>query len=297
MTADAAPVATTAVVHLLRAANGDAPFARFLTTYRTFPAGAEHQLVLVCKGFGHALPSRLVRLVDDLQPHVLHVSDRGFDIGPYRTAAKRLDTDAVCFLNSFSTILAPDWLAKLLGALNSPGVGIAGATGSWQSLFSAGFRPGWRTPFPHQPGRWPRWLGRRYRWLKYRTTYPPFPNPHVRSNAFVIRRQDFLSLKVPPTVTKQFAYRFESGYQSLTRQMERRGVRPVVVDREGRSAEIAEWYDSHTFWAGDQENLLVADNQTENYRRGTPASRRALELAAWRAGPTPRTLEFDPAAS
>lgn len=285
---------SAAVVHLLRAVNDDEAFARFVVSYRAFPAGADHELVLVCKGFGHELPVRLLGLVDGLRPRVIHLPDRGFDIGPYAAAARQLDVEAVCFLNSFSRILAPNWLAKLLAALDMAGVGIAGATGSWQSLFSAGFGPGWRQPFPWQPGRWPRWFGRRYRWVKFRLLYPPYPNPHVRSNAFVVRRQDFVSVRVPPMVSKHAAYRFESGTHSLTRQLQARGLRPVVVDRKGQCIDVAGWYDSRTFWAGDQENLLVADNQTENYRRGTPALRRTLELAAWKAGPPPRSIDLVP---
>ena len=39
--------------------------------------------------------------------------------------------------------------------------------------------------------------------------------------------------------------------------------------------------ESETFWQGEQDNLLVADNQTESYQRGDPGRRYALSTFAW----------------
>src|SRR5438309_3733454 len=58
------------------------------------------------------------------------------DLAAYAHAASRLQGERVCFLNSHSVILAPDWLASLAAGLEQPEVGLAGATGSWQSLRS-----------------------------------------------------------------------------------------------------------------------------------------------------------------
>ena len=43
----------------------------------------------------------------------------------------------LAFLNTFSEILADNWLAHLDAALDRADVGVVGATGSWQSLASA----------------------------------------------------------------------------------------------------------------------------------------------------------------
>ncbi|HET7489824.1 MAG TPA: hypothetical protein VFJ85_17990 [Acidimicrobiales bacterium] len=285
------PQASVAVIHLVRARNDPAAFTRFIESYRRHGAGAAHQLVIACKGFpGRPPPNRLLDGIDDLRPVLLRVPDRGFDIGAYRAAAGSVDAELICCMNSYSTLLADDWLAKLVGPLSQLGVGIVGATGSWESHFTSGFGPGWRNALPRHPGSWPRWLGKRAMYLHHRAAYPRSPNPHVRTNAFVIRRSDFLSLAAPCLLTKQAAYRFESGYRSMTRQLAGRGLRPLVVDRKGVVYEIATWPESHTFWAGDQEGLLVADNQTESYRVGTPAFRQTRAAAAWGADPPPRTV-------
>ena len=64
------------------------------------------------------------------------------------------------------------------------------------------------------------------------------------------------------------AYLFESGHRSLTRQVLGRGLAVVVVDREGMAYEPADWPSGRTLWQGDQEGLLIADNQTRSYANG-----------------------------
>ena len=41
------------------------------------------------------------------------------------------------------------------------------------------------------------------------------------------------------------------------------------------------WAQSRTFWQGDQEGLMVADNQTCLYSNGAPERRRLLSAFAW----------------
>ncbi|HEX8559483.1 MAG TPA: hypothetical protein VF668_15380, partial [Pyrinomonadaceae bacterium] len=59
----------------------------------------------------------------------------------------------------------------------------------------------------------------------------------------------------------------------------------LVVGRDGRGYEPAEWAESFTFRRGEQHNLLVSDNQTRYYEAADAATRRRLEESAWgRAG-------------
>jgi hypothetical protein len=90
-----------------------------------------------------------------------------------------------------------------------------------------------------------------------------FPNPHIRSNGFIIRREDFLRFKVRPD--KQSAYAFESGPNGLSITLLREGKRLIMVDRNGSCMEKEEWPHSHCFRSGNQENLMMADNQTRSF--------------------------------
>jgi len=111
--------------------------------------------------------------------------------------------------------------------------------------------------------------------------YSRFPNPHIRTNAFMIEREKFLALKFPAFVSKQDVYRFESGRRSLTRQILASGLKPVVVGRNGTMYEISEWRSSSTFWTNEQDNLIIADKRTVDYAQGEQSFRTKLENFAW----------------
>jgi hypothetical protein len=295
-------VAEIAVVHLVRRKNGLGPFERFLASYREHRAGVPHDLVLIFKGFR---PARGVEAYDRAlggTPHRrLFMADFGFDLRPYFKAIERLDYLCFCFLNSFSRILVDDWLAKLHRWLAAPGVGLVGATGSYQSFASASVereralatlpvadRLRWRArhiasdPRPEMiVQRGAAWLlGMLGLWSPERY-FPAFPNYHVRTNAFMASRQTLARVRLGPVWSKLSAFMFESGKDSLTSQVMRLGLRPLLVSRSGEAFEKEEWHMSNTFRQGRQQGLLVADNQTDAYEAGSIEERRVLSTLAW----------------
>jgi hypothetical protein len=80
---------------------------------------------------------------------------------------------------------------------------------------------------------------------------------------------------------KVHAFALESGRHSFTRQLQRRGLKVLVVDRAGVTYEPAKWDRSHTFWQARQERLLVADNQTKRYADADRDRRVLLSRFAW----------------
>ena len=111
--------------------------------------------------------------------------------------------------------------------------------------------------------------------------YPAFPNPHIRTNAFMLERRRLLDLRWPEPTRKSQAYELESGNEGITRQIEALGLRAVVVGRDGRAYDRDGWRDSRTFRAGEQGNLLVEDNQTRHYDEAQGRLRRKLDQMAW----------------
>ena len=146
----------------------------------------------------------------------------------------------------------------------------------------AGGAPAWR---PLTPRRVAGSLWRRgtaaARFARARLHYPVFPNPHLRTNAFVVRRDILLGLRVGDVDTKEGAERFESGSHGLTRQLRDRGLAALVVGRDGRAFGPEQWPTSGTFRSGEQANLLVSDNRTRQYAEGDVATRRRLASLAW----------------
>jgi hypothetical protein len=248
------------VVHLVWAPLGLAPLERFAASYRRHPAGTDHRLMLVFKQFrdGESL-AEAERVVADLDYERLEMRRRKLDLPAYRAIAEALPSRRFLFLNSSSELLGDDWLAKLDGCLDARGVGLVGATGSYESQVpSSG---------PMRPVR--------------ALSFPPFPNPHVRTNAFMIDRSLMLSLRWPKARTKTGAWKIENGRRSITRQICARGLETLVVGRDGIAYDVQAWPRSRTFRSGEQENLLIADNRTREFIEAPAPKRRWLAELAW----------------
>lgn len=276
-------------MYLAWAPFGPSMVEQFVEAYRRHPAGYPHRLVVALNGFtSDAAREETLRLFAGV-PHEVYVAPRVVqDLVVYRELARQADSEFMCFLNSYSTPLADGWLARLAAHATRPGVGLVGATGSWQSLYdwlsTVGGPP---EPFPRtlRPRKWAGWVLRSRQWLPHvvrsRRNFPRFPNPHIRSNAFMLRRALFLALKAGALTSKYDAYLFENGRQSMTRQVQARGLETLVVGRDGVGYPPDAWPTSGTYRNREQANLLVADNQTRFYPEGSAARRRELLLETW----------------
>ncbi len=300
---------TLLVVHLVRAQNGPEPLQRFLSSYLAHPAGIDHELLLTLKGFAdeaEALDCMAGARRRGAEVRSLTVPDDGLDLTAYARVVAAVGADRYCFLNSFSVILADDWLRRMSGALDEPGVELAGATGSWNShrdyrRYHLGLPSGYAAVFDdrertrqgfltlarrHDPGRLDR--GRiafkaaaAVDLWRDRGGFDRFPARHLRTNAFTASRQLMLALDFPPIRSKRDAHRLESGPGSFTSRVQGMGKRVVVVGRDGSLHDPDHWDRSATFWQERQQNLLVADNQTQEYEHATLELRRLLSQLAW----------------
>lgn len=255
------------VVHLIYGPLGVEHVERFAASYRRHVAGADHELLLA---LNHA-SSDLLAPFDGLTYRT--VETEGQDIDCYFAAARVCAEGRVLFLNSYSELLADGWLAKL----NRPYA--VAATGSFESHFDA------EAAAMRVSRLYVRtYLARRAELRGLVQEFKPFPNPHLRTNAFALDRDTFLSLSYEPDGTKRGTLLFESGRRGMTTQLLNRGVPARVVGRDGRAYDIPEWPASRTFRLGSQENLLVGDNRTREYEAADPAVRSRLRLLAWGKG-------------
>jgi hypothetical protein len=311
-----------AVAHLVWGPLGPAPLRDFLTSYRRYSAGVEHELIVLLNGVSDQQRTVLLGELEGVEHRLLALPEPVQDLAAYRQAAERLEHERVCFLNSYSAILAPDWLAKLAHALDQPAAGLVAATGSWASVRSAILNALF-LPNPYRgvvPGRSvareqlaaieleldgeevdaqapPRRSLMTSVLATLRTLpampeqllrFDGFPAAHLRTNAFMTDRAMFLGLRTGRIAGKMDAYRLESGHRSFTRQIRDRGLRALVVDRHGVFYDHEAWPESRTLWQGDQEGLLIADNQTRVYANGGMDRRRVLSTFAWGRQADPR---------
>ncbi len=313
-----------AVVHLVWGPFGPLPLRRFVRSYREHPPGAEHELIVLLNSVNRDQRPQLLAELEGVQHRVLDFPEPVQDLAAYAQAARRLEHERLCFLNSHSEVLAPDWLAKLDRALDQPRAGLVGATGSWASTRSwvlhSYFLP---TPYRgHIPERRvareqflaielereglpvsdspepPKRTLRDSLRAKLRTLpdmpiqllgFEGFPAYHLRTNAFMAARATLHMVRVGRLETKMDAYRLENGRHSLTRQVQAMGLRTLVVANDGSFYDREQWPLSRTLWQADQEGLLIADNQTRSYANGGLERRRLLSGFAWgpQADPSP----------
>jgi hypothetical protein len=286
---------TVCVVHLVWAPLGTAPLEGFLASYRRFSAGRAHRLAIVYNGFGgEEAREPFRRLLRGIDHDAVETPAPVQDIPAYFQAARELNAEFFCFLNSYSQPLADGWLARLHDAARAPGVGLAGATGSWESRYTnldRGCAPGHRFLL-HVGGSWVRrreragirrYLAQRRELRRARAAFAPFPNPHLRSNAFLLRREVMLRLRAGPIGDKLGALAFESGRDGMTRQVQAMGLQVHVVGADGRGYPPEAWARSRTFRTGAQENLLVSDNRTREYLALSAEDRAVVGRMAWGA--------------
>jgi hypothetical protein len=266
------------LVHLVWAPLGPEPLREFLRSYHANQCGAEHELTIVLNGDGTegdvagARGEGLLAELNETEHRLIRLEQPMLDLGAYGEAARLLEHQSLCFLNSYSVILAGGWLGRLAHGLDQTDVGLVGASASWESQAE------WiRGRLRH----WPRQL---LGSARARRDYPRFPNPHIRTNAFMLERLLLLEMGLSRAVDKRAAYLLESGRRSITRRVQERGLRAVVVGRDGRDYDVKEWPASRTFRSGDQGNLLVADNQSRDYEMASASRRRRLSRDSWGDG-------------
>lgn len=276
-------MSSVCVAHLVWGPLGINPFKRFVSSYREKGAGGvPHRLLVIFNGLRNQEElSAYRRELEGLRFDSLVLPRAVFDIQAYYAAAESISEEYVCFLNSYSVLLDEEWLQKLYGKIVEPGVGIVGATASYQSLYSSVKLSMHSIDGHYTPRRIAGEAWRRLILSRYKSYFHPFPNPHLRTNAFVMKRELMLTVKRGRLRTKMDTIRFESGKQGLTRQIEAMGLKPLVIGRNGQAYEKERWFESETYKSGTQSNLLVSDNRTEQFREADAEERRLMITNAW----------------
>lgn len=235
------------VVYILRREYGFTPFQKFIDSYRTFSAGVEHKLIIILKGFHQCSSEKYLNYMSGMMFYHHYLQDTGFDLGTYGIVANMPpleeynipDCDKLMCLNSFSEIRKDNWLKSFDDKLGI-NVGLVGGSHSHEAMGE-------------------KWYNKIF--------YPSFPNFHIRTNAFLMRKE--LMVKIWPTSfwTKWGCHMFESGRNSLTARVVSRGFRAISI--------------GHTFRKGLQEDLIISDKQTKYFDNASTSERIHLRHLAW----------------
>ncbi len=265
------------------------PVRRFLESYKQYTSKSNSFcLYVILKDF----PENANHIIEEYHKELNKLDKKwktlnfngGFDIDAYRYAATHIKCDYICFLNTNSVILTPNWIEKIISPMvNNPKIGAVGATGSYQSYVNTVFI---QNKIYYDKTKNFKANFRKYKlFLKsifyYSLHFQLFPNAHIRTNAFAIRQNDFLNLTFKPILKKYDAYRFESGRNGISQQLIKSGFIICIADKDGNTYMVDEWHKSKIYWQENQEQLIIADNQTQIYAEASQKDKQIYNRLAW----------------
>lgn len=273
------------LIYLCRGKDGGLSAAdRFIDNYSKYDPGCKHNLVIVFKGWDEALDKDKQKLkirFQALKSEIVELDDDGYDWGAYMRVSHLIQTDFICFLNSFSRPLSTLWLENIYQCIKIKDVGMCGASGAYKA---------WRFSLPFFEFRFMtlimyplRIIRRLINHLLLFGYYPSKYCPHLRSNGFAVERKTFLdfinSTDIP--VSKRDCYKLESGLTSYSNYIIQQNKRLVLVDRSGNYYDIKDWINSKTYCCPGQPELCIADNNTDSYNKQNIANKRQTEFDVW----------------
>ncbi len=102
---------------------------RFLTSYHEYPAGIEHEVLVVCNG---APVTEETRYLFDSIPNCrfMEHDNSGFDCGAYQHAARDNPCDLMVFFGASSYIKGANWLWRMADVWRTRGPGLYGVMGN-----------------------------------------------------------------------------------------------------------------------------------------------------------------------
>lgn len=253
-----------------------------MSSLELFTPGADHDLLYIFKNFK---PNEVEALVKKyaINNNFIELPDTNFDIGSYYFSLNHIRTEFAIFLNTFSRPLCKNWLKLYLAALESNNTKLIGATGSYESF---GFNPPIKDghSLVNKTKRVAKFFYRIFFSILNLQLKTHFPNPHIRTNAFLTKVSIFKNYidEIGLPKTKLDCHKIESGPNSYTNYAVKNNLNPGVISSNGSFFTLNNMHKSHVFRRGDQSDLIISDNRTNDYKESKNDRKRSLEWDSWR---------------
>ena len=197
---------------------------KFIESYKRFPAGTEHQMVVVCNG--SPVTDEVQCLFGEIPNCAfLEHDNSGYDCGAFQRASREIPADMMVFFGATAYIKGAGWLARMDQAWKEYGDTLYGAMGNrGNSYYSV--------------------------------------QPHIRSTGFWISTALFNQYPHRVT-TPDGRYPFEHGQFCLTNWIKSKRRIPYVVSWDGVYSEPLWDSIPNGYHNGNQSNLLCGDRLTK----------------------------------
>jgi hypothetical protein len=225
---------------------------KFAKSFIRYKVGVNYKLYIGYKDVKKSEYIRKIRYIfKELKINEIYLPPDGYDIQSYIRISKQISENKVIFFNTGTEMKTSNWLAKMLMNINKENF-IIGGSGSYETL----------TPLIQNP--------------------PLFPNPHIRTNGFLIERKIFLNLTRGIRIkSKEDTWQFENGRNSLSAKLFENNGQVCIVDKFGIGYNFNRWPVSNTFRSSNQRNILFSDKQTREYAYSQLQYKNLLYLNAW----------------
>jgi hypothetical protein len=274
-----------AVAYLVWLPFGVELFSKFINSYCSKSAGADHTLLLLFNGVENE--NDIVKYLEIVAQNNIDVdyliSETGQDMEIYQWCCGKVNYEIILFLNSYSLFNKSNWLFYYLNNFKDD-VGMIGASASNQSIYSTAL---YYNKLKYEKGKNFMHHFKKIKMffkaiLYWRYFFKPFPTPHIRATAFMLRRSDYLQMHFKyPLLKKVDAYKIECGKHSMTNWFLQRNLKVGVVNSDGIFYDLKNAINSNTFRINNQEKLLISDKQTDWYDNSDKKQRREFTYLAW----------------
>jgi hypothetical protein len=256
----------------------------FLISLKEFGIPESLPLLFLFKGFKSYEVETLRRVNNILNHSFMSINDHLFDLNSYIECANSFKFKYLLFLNSYSEVNCSNWLDIYLQASHGSDSVIVGSTASFECL-------GYNPPLLDKKNSlskiiWiVRVIMRRMNSIRFMFSATGFPNPHIRTNAFLIDRNSFLEyFRINGYPKSKFdCHLVESGPKGLTKYMIKKGATVVIVSNNGEVFNVSDWGSANLFRANNSSDRLVfTDNRTREYTNASIEKKAQLIWDAWR---------------
>ena len=235
----------------------DAKFlSKFVYKYKKHKSGYRHKLIICFKNLlEDELKKRLKKLKNIKCEIFIDPSNKNdHEWGSIKRICEINKKKYIFFLNDYSYPVCNNWLKIITGKIKFNR--IIGCSASNSSHLSNAF-------YRHKNDSY---LSAIITILKYLIFVPRFPNPHIRTNGFLIHAKNYLEFIQNKKIDSKFeSSLLESGNNSFTNYFIKKGFEVVVVNNKNKIFYKDEWKSSETFSFRNQSGIIISDNQIRKY--------------------------------
>jgi hypothetical protein len=255
---------------------------KFYFSYCLYNAGVMHKLFILIKGPMADDSIKIIRKILPTNVPIIKLADEGYDLGSFTEFARYRAESYMFILNQHSVILCKNWLKIYYTVLTKTKSKIVASTASMSSLANSYYTEinSLNTFIKYYLINMLKKIKAKY----YFFHFPKYPNPHIRTNALLIKTSLWLNYFKDLHIKSKFqCHEIESGKKSFYNYLKKKEI-IAIVKRNGQFVtKESDWINFVPFRNKMQRsNLIISDNQTRFYHKATADKKIHLELETWR---------------